>query len=537
MFFRKNNVVLLFGTFFVLLLLSSCTAKLNKNTHDLASRSGIVRLSSLSFLLPSGWKVVEDVKSYDISQKEQNGHWDSSVVVARGDGSVKAIISTKKMVDPPAGTSKRELINAYGRISIKPFLEEGLKKSGTDTKLFVGGEPAVQYNFVQGDVGKSITFVRYADHLFVVQVAAPKSGLSRWSKLVYDAISFGQSPVSAVSEKTKISSYKISPHIPGLHINDLIEFRREFKVGNNPVADVGAEVSDLEKFLFVTAFLKVEEADKAKDYALLPLVIQRSKEMFRKNKEVTPVRRCYGLALYLENKFEESFELLKSTASRQQGDTYAKLYLALIRPYRVNEAKVEVEYVLKKDPDNLLAKYLKSKILFAQGKKNVAISLLKKELKEHPANLWLNYAYAKKAETDKQRRDAKKRYIKVLKDNSYFVGARFNLALLYYRDKRNKDALEQLDMILSAYPDDVPSYLLKGLLYRRNGQDLLARKQFESALNVEPDNYKALYNLGALCAAKLGDKSCARLAFSRYLQVSPRNDRSASVANWLSKNK
>jgi tetratricopeptide (TPR) repeat protein len=262
------------------------------------------------------------------------------------------------------------------------------------------------------------------------------------------------------------------------------------------------------------------------------------RKLYIKNKTILPVARCYGLVLFLENKFDQSFALFNRIIENYPDDLYTKLYLVMIRPYSSGATHLLLEKALNDYPGNVLARYLQVKMLLAQGKRREGIDRLKKLLRNHPDNVWLNYVLVRNTDADNsiQQKRVQLTYSHILEEIPSFTGARFNLSLFLFKRKLYDKSLEHLDIILARYPDDTASYILKGLIYKIQNKYLSAKKQFEVALILEPGNFKALYNLGALCASKLNDTICARQAFIQYLHVAPQNDRNAAVRTWLHDN-
>ena len=174
-------------------------------------------------------------------------------------------------------------------------------------------------------------------------------------------------------------------------------------------------------------------------------------------------------------------------ADPRYSTAYAMLAAHYLRQQRLDEARLEFEGMVKRDPSAAGPRTMVGIILETQGKK---------------------------AEAKKWYQDT----VAAINDAPVVAN---NLAMIYATEGNNLDqALQLAQAAKQRLPENAAFDDTLGWIYYKKGLANLAIGPLESATKREPDNAEFLYHLG-LTYASLGDKAKARTALERAVKLNP----------------
>ncbi len=504
------------------LVLSSCVATQNNGpqTHHLLMQSDEALLVTLQ--LPVGWQIQpETTKKQFIS------------LLGGSRGEQANITANKLEVDQVS----LKLLKAFGRINIKGQVHDGWLEQRYRDDIDFDGNHAIQYVLRKGDDAAIVYFVEKGQYVYIITLNAPAAriaaindGLTGNIKLGNQNNMGGENP-----QPVQKQSYIASPDIFNLQVSQFDYAQDTYKKDLSKALSLHERIALLEQVSVKYTLFKSESLLHSKD-EFADRIFYDIEQLHSENQELQGLARCDALISYLNNRLTQAITKLETILKKDPGDMHAKLYLTMIRPYDTAFIGKTIQEALERQPDNILALYIQSRHYFAEGRKRESFDLLKETLKRYPKNIWLKFAVAKNFQNEGSRSKARQLYAEVLQLYPPFIPARYNLAFSLYKEKKYTEAQKHLQKIVNVHHDDPDAILLQGLLYKNTGKHEAAKHSFETALAIEPNNYRALYNMGALCATKLSDKSCARQAFTRYIAVAPQDNRHASIISWLNKN-
>lgn len=482
--------------------------------------------------LPENWNVEQDDRKQEIR------------ITGPTPGDEATIVAKK--VDVSRITLK--LLKAFGRIHIPPLVKEGWVQQRYSENILMDGNQAIQY-VLRRDSKASITYFTGKDnYIYIITTRGTTTNIATINNEVISGIRFINNPGSTTEtvaqtdtpsqpEVTtkKMPSYSASPNIINLEISAFDKARREYDKDISNALPLSQRTKLLEQICFKHAFLKTESLLQVQDNKFRAL-LKEVGTLHLANRGIPDLARSDALRAYINNNYSEATEKLESILLKDPEDIHAKLYLAMIRPYDSISVESAITEALIQYPDNLLAIYLQSLNYLADGKKRAGHDSLKQILKKNPHNLWLHFAIARNYNSAGNTKQAIQMYTKALELYPQFMATRYSLALILYKEKKYTEAQKHLKILLSEKKDNPDAILLQAMIHKNQGKNSAAKQMFETVLAIDPDNYRALYNIGALCAAKLNDNKCARQAFNRYLSIAPEDNRQSSIISWLKKN-
>jgi Flp pilus assembly protein TadD len=167
---------------------------------------------------------------------------------------------------------------------------------------------------------------------------------------------------------------------------------------------------------------------------------------------------------------------------------YSMLAQLYIQQRRIDEARVEFEGIVQRDPSAVDARTMVGLLLEAQGRHD----------------------------------DARKSYEATVKSTENAPVAANNLAFIYAEQGTNLDvALQLATSAKQRLPDDPNVDDTIGWVYYKKDLASLAIGPLQESLKKQPDAAEVLYHLG-LSYAKLGEKAKARDALERGLKLNPK---------------
>ncbi len=503
------------------LVLSSCVATQTSDPqiHHLAVQ--LDKELPVTVQLPVDWHIQTDTTKQIIS------------LLGSGIGEQASITAKKLEVDQVS----LKLLKAFGRINIKGQINDGwLKQRYTDDIEFDGNH-SIQYVLRKDGDATIVYFVGKGQYVYIITINAPTAKIAATNdelmgkiKLVKQNDFGGTSP-----QLVEKQSYIASPDILNLQVSQFDYAQDAYEKDVSKALSLNDRIALLEQVCFKYALLKSEPLSHSKNEGV-ERIFSDIQHLFAKNQEARGLARCDALISYLDDRLTQAVTKLEMIIQEDPDDIHARLYLTMIRPYDTTFIGKTIQKALEQRPDNILATYIQSKHYLAEGRERESNDLLKETLKRYPDNIWLEFAVARNYQNEGKSKKARQLYAQVLQLYPPFMPARYNLAFSLYKEKKYAEAQKHLKKIVTVHHDDPDAILLQGLINKNLGKHIAAKQAFETVLTIEPNNYRALYNMGALCATRLNDKGCARQAFTRYIAVAPQDNRHSSIISWLNKN-
>lgn len=239
--------------------------------------------------------------------------------------------------------------------------------------------------------------------------------------------------------------------------------------------------------------------------------------------------------------YSSNFDFSHAALEYQRGLVFdtknTDLKLKLIETYlnslKVNEAAALNDRLLVEEPNNLIARVNKGRILAAQGKLDEAVTQLLGQIKDTPDSPEVHYYLALVYSAKNDVEQAKRELSTTLKLAPNSPLAARALAQIYYGEGDFSLAQETLQGNLTGGSPDLVDIVLMGDILLRAGDTARARAQFEWARVIAPDNPAVSLNLAAVDeaekkwgdaeknfqnAVRLNGKDAATLsAYSEYL--------------------
>ncbi len=187
------------------------------------------------------------------------------------------------------------------------------------------------------------------------------------------------------------------------------------------------------------------------------------------------------------------------------------------------EAKKEIDEVIKNDPKNPTGYVLLGQVQFAAGQFDAAEATLSKEpavsAKIPQAQYVLGNLSTRKGKLD----EAQDHYQKSLAINQGFMPARMALAEVLVSKGRFQDSRQEVKKILEAQPGNVQAHLLKGQLDTIDKNYTEAEKEFGMLIKQFP-NDPGMQRQMALFNDTRGKTADAEKGFQRVLELAPKSE-------------
>ncbi len=217
----------------------------------------------------------------------------------------------------------------------------------------------------------------------------------------------------------------------------------------------------------------------------------------------------------------------------------------------------------KRDPQSETARKMRiAQAYLGAGRNAEAIEVMNEAVREAPDNAGLRNFYGQVCFVAGRYADAEEAFRKALEIDPFLADAHNNLGALYDRMGRKDEAEGEFRRAIDdpAYPTPEKAYLNLGLLYTSQGRDEDAVRALRKAVEIDPKYYRAHYELASLLDKRgsleeavreyvvaapdyqasgeyhyrvgfayfrLGDRSRAREALQRAIDVSPGSEAAA----------
>ncbi|MEW6235645.1 MAG: tetratricopeptide repeat protein [Candidatus Omnitrophota bacterium] len=220
-----------------------------------------------------------------------------------------------------------------------------------------------------------------------------------------------------------------------------------------------------------------------------------------------------------------------------------ELVAVYYRLQRFPPALEQIEEILQREPDNIMALYRKAVILHIQGVIPEAESILDRMpndeharvlkaiivqqrgenakplfesiLKDYPTNLRARYEYGKAILREKKVAEAQKIFEEIINEDPFYQHAQFQLIKLYSLQKEKQKAAlakQSLDTInrmgrkernfyrsyLRHHPDTAETHYSMGLIYLEIGRGNLAEEEFLKTLSMDANHQEARFYLAQI---------------------------------------
>jgi len=200
-----------------------------------------------------------------------------------------------------------------------------------------------------------------------------------------------------------------------------------------------------------------------------------------------------GQALLIKNEIAAAQESFDQALVFDSKNINAKVGLAKIKAISGNYALAgkDVEAILAKAPNNILALELQLKIIFSQQKQDESLELIDRILKNQPFNRTAIMMHTAMM-VEQKRFDAVKQDIQTIKQ--YYprnpITYYFQSIILFQEDKL-EDAKAVLQKMLSVVPSHTPSQLLMGKIAYKLKQFVVADEYLSKVVLTSPKNVEA----------------------------------------------
>ncbi|WP_028582809.1 tetratricopeptide repeat protein [Desulfogranum japonicum] len=467
----------------------------------------------------------------------------------------KVTITVKKMATDKVTPA---IMKIFCRLYLKDQVEKEWKKVSFSDDTLLDGYPVLLYRFSNGPLARLLYFVEKDAHVYIINGYSTAQGIDLVEKSVIQTIRFSSvtppgentaAPAKASSakpEKTEKSEKTASPPAQYSAPKDIFEIdlgklgkaAEKLAATHTSGQDTPAEdlLALIEQYLFAASLFKSEAYIHS-----LPVNLEKVQEDLEHISHTSslelPIERCKALASYLKNEPKKGTVILERVLKNTSYDLYSISYIILINPYNQQYVKSYLNTTYEKEPTNNLLGFLQYKSFLNQAKTREGKDIIRELAKKNKNNTWIQFYLAKIENSDRNDGKAKKLYERIIKKSPAFMPARYNLVLLYYKEKKYEKAEKLLKTILEVHPDDEESLLTLAVIKQQMEKYTESRAILDKILTINQYNFRALYNLGALCAKKLNDTYCARAAFSEYLIKSPQENRIKPIKTWLKDNK
>jgi tetratricopeptide (TPR) repeat protein len=192
----------------------------------------------------------------------------------------------------------------------------------------------------------------------------------------------------------------------------------------------------------------------------------------------------------------------------------------LILAARVDEAKVELELVLAKEPDNTDALFAKSLIEGLSGDKKSQKEILERVLILNPAHLEALTTLGSLYLDDKFYDKAKELFLKVTEKDGNNLVALLGLGNIDFKQKDFNEAKNYFDIAIQAEPEYPFSYSDRAQVRHRLGDLEAALSDLDMAVKLEPDYPYNYYDRGRIFM-ECGKSDEAILQFDKAIEKDP----------------
>lgn len=224
-------------------------------------------------------------------------------------------------------------------------------------------------------------------------------------------------------------------------------------------------------------------------------------------------KRNYKMAVECFTKAIESSPDLESSY-------YERGYITAFIDKKPAEAKVDMEKVVKGDPNSHLAWFAKAVIALTEANYDKTIDCFTKALREKPnyaeAHYALGYVYQEKDDIC----NAIEKYLEAVKYKSDFVEAYFALARAYGNGKDWDNAVTNYSRVITFIPDHLEAHLLRGDAYYNKKEIEKAIQDYSRVIELSPNNEEG-YKKRVRVYMDKGDAESAFDDFNRLIEINP----------------
>lgn len=246
-------------------------------------------------------------------------------------------------------------------------------------------------------------------------------------------------------------------------------------------------------------------------------------------------RLIISSALMGTQELKQARKELEQTLALYPGSNDAKYQLAFIffQEKKYAEAEKIFSEMYHSNPPDVRGLMGITETYMTQGKYDLALAAVKKEIALHPERTSLKIAAGNIAIRNKQIPEALQLYKQVIdanpKDGTMFV----RMGIAYRQLGDSKNAIEYLRRAVELLPNDPNPYAELALLLHTGGNANQARPLYEKILKMQPNNEIALNNLAYMMAEEGADLDQALTLAQRAKQKNPNDPNIADTLGWV----
>jgi tetratricopeptide (TPR) repeat protein len=231
-----------------------------------------------------------------------------------------------------------------------------------------------------------------------------------------------------------------------------------------------------------------------------------------------------GLALYQKGRHAQAAEFFEKAAIKSPSLRQARLYLArsLLASGQFQKARARIDQLIKEDPGDQKALYLKAVHLQRTGNPGEAARILESIAgslgRDQEAYLALARLYLSMDRLDK----AAEVFARLTEADPGNPEHYIDLGVIMMVTGQWPRAEEAMKKAVELRPGDALAYFHLGTIYVEQKDYRKAARAYGQALTFEPSDVRLLANL-ALCHAFLGEPGEASRAIGRAMEIEPQN--------------
>ncbi len=240
----------------------------------------------------------------------------------------------------------------------------------------------------------------------------------------------------------------------------------------------------------------------------------RAAERYRKVLEADPswweTRQTLATILYARlGRSDEARRELEAVlrSSPHAASARALLSEILYREGETARARAEALSALRDDPDSPQALVVLGQILLAEGKRGEAEELFRRALRAPGGAPLAHYGLGMIAGEEKKWAEAVEHFRAALADYPAFAEARYNLAAALEAEGQREEALSTLEAAVAANPGFFPAQVGRGRLLYLSGLYDRAIAALRNAQALDPRSWEAAYFLGKCYVGKKDDRN------------------------------
>lgn len=259
------------------------------------------------------------------------------------------------------------------------------------------------------------------------------------------------------------------------------------------------------------------------------------KEILAVNPNNVSARLIISSALMGTGELKQALVELEQTLKTNPESNDAKYQQAFIyfQEKRFSEAEKIFNDIYHSNPPDIRGLMGITETYMIQGKYDMAMTAVKKEIELHPERTALKIAYGNIAIRNNKVQEAIPYYKEVLDQNPKDGAMYVRMGIAYRQLGDSKNAIEYLRRAVELLPNDATPYAELAMLLHVQGNQAQARPLYEKILKLQPNNEVALNNLAFMIAEEGSDLDQALTLAQRAKQKNPSDANIADTLGWI----